>query len=444
MGIFYLTGTISGIIKEAAELCPDSGEEQGRKRILRMKNWSIQGATLYSPGNKGKNKNILISKGKIGQVTKEAVKSSVSIEIEDGIVAPGLINAHDHLLGTYYPKIGDGPYENWLPWDNDLKSSNLYVERQQIESRDLYLLGAYRNLVSGVTTVSDHIPHFVAKQYYDTLPMKAIRSYTLAHSVAPFPLSWGDGINIEYQLAEKKKIPFITHISEGFDRETIRSVDILEQEGGLGEYSVLVHGIAFTEADMKKIKKSGASVVWCGDSNVFMFDKTADIKMLLNKGINVCIGTDSPMSGGQNLLYEMRFDKVHYEDTYEEELPDETIFKMVTENAAKAFHQDNIGKIEKGNLADITVFRDNGISPVSSIVSADLEDIMLVVIDGKPAYGDIEFADLFESLEIEYQEIILKGRPKVIIGDVIGLLTRISRAVGFKKEYPFLPVEFEF
>ena len=46
----------------------------------------------------------------------------------------------------------------------------------------------------------------------------------------------------------------------------------------------------------------------------------------LDMGINVAIGTDSPMSGGLNLLHEMKYDKILYEDIYGEELRDETIF----------------------------------------------------------------------------------------------------------------------
>jgi cytosine/adenosine deaminase-related metal-dependent hydrolase len=57
--------------------------------------------------------------------------------------------------------------------------------------------------------------------------------------------------------------------------------------------------------------------------------------MLLDKKINVCIGTDSPMSGGLNLLEEMKFDKKLYKKLYGEELPDETIYRMVTVNPAK-------------------------------------------------------------------------------------------------------------
>ena len=70
-------------------------------------------------------------------------------------------------------------------------------------------------------------------------------------------------------------------------------------------------------------------------------------------------------------------------------------------------------------------------------------DVMLVVIDGKPAYGNAEYSWLFDSLKVKYQRVVIDGSEKVIRGDLIGLMKRISRAVGFKKELPFLPVEFD-
>ncbi|HPD78852.1 MAG TPA: hydrolase, partial [Spirochaetota bacterium] len=152
-----------------------------------MKRWLLSGAAILNPNEVAEKVNILIEDGVISLVSKKDLHSNISYTTR-GIVSAGLINSHDHLLGTYYPKVGNGPYENWLPWDNDLKSSPIYQERQQIENRDLYLLGAYRNLVSGVTTVSDHMPHFVAEPFYDLLPVKAIREYSLAHSVNSFAL----------------------------------------------------------------------------------------------------------------------------------------------------------------------------------------------------------------------------------------------------------------
>ncbi len=282
----------------------------------------------------------------------------------------GLINSHDHLLGNYWPKVGNGPYENWLPWDNDLKSAPLYQERQQIENRDLYLIGAYRNLLSGVTTVSDHIPPFVAEPFYDLLPMKAIRKYALAHSITSFALAWGSEIPLEYRKALDNDIPFITHISEGFDAETRQDVEVLARKGGLGDHSVLVHGLCFSESDIDKIKAAGASVVWCGDSNMFMYEKTTNIESLVKKGVNVCIGTDSPMSGGLNLLHEMKFDRDLYKQLTGKSLSDEKIVRMVTSNPAKAFRMHRNGLLKKGNIADLTVLRDRGGNPWQSVVEA--------------------------------------------------------------------------
>src|SRR3990172_11796729 len=126
-----------------------------------MSKWSISGGTILTPEKIIKKGVIHISNGKIGKITTNDAASQINIDADKTVIVPGLINSHDHLLGTYYPKVGNGPYLNWLPWDNDLKSSPVYEERQRIENRDLYLLGAYRNLISGVTLISDLIPHFV-------------------------------------------------------------------------------------------------------------------------------------------------------------------------------------------------------------------------------------------------------------------------------------------
>jgi 5-methylthioadenosine/S-adenosylhomocysteine deaminase len=410
-----------------------------------MKKWSIAGGTILTPDKTIKNGTVTINNGKIGKVSNDRAESGVTVSLDagKGVIVPGLINSHDHLLGTYYPKIGHGPYINWLPWDNDLKSSPLYAERCQIENRDLYLLGAYRNLVSGVTLVSDHMPHFVGDQFYEILPMKAIKRFALAHSITSFALAWGDGITVEYEKAVRDDIPFVTHIAEGWDDETKQDIRVIDKLGGLGSHSVFVHCLAFSDADLDLVRKRGASCVWCGDSNMFMYNKTMDAKKFMERGINLCIGTDSSATGGENLLYEMKFDQMVYERMYGEKLSDEAIVKMVTVNPAKAFRQKKLGKVEEGYIADLCVFRDRGKSPANSIVHAHLRDVLLVVIDGVPVYGDAAYQDAFDELGVEYKKIVLDGLDRLIIGDPVGLMKRISRAVGFRKEFPFLPVEFD-
>lgn len=408
-----------------------------------MKEWSIGGVTVLTPDDELKGASIEIKDNRIEKIAKEKPRTELSVTVENGVLTPGLINGHDHLLGTYYPKVGHGPYQNWLPWDNDLKSAPVYQERQQIENRDLYLLGGYRNLVSAVTNVSDHIPHFVNEAFLDILPTRVIREYALAHSIASFALAWGDGVDVEYKKALKSGLPFITHIGEGFDPETAQDLKVLDRKGALGEHSVLVHGIAFTEDDIKLIRQKGASVVWCADSNMFMFNRTANVGKMLEAGVNVCIGTDSPMSGGLNLLYELKFDKAVYKKLYNKELSSEQILRMVTVNPAKAFRLKKTGQIKAGYVADCAVFANRGKTPYESVVKAELGDVLLVVINGKPAYGSREYAHLFDALKVKYQRIRLAGMDRIVVGDLVGLLRRISKAVGFKKQFPFLPVEFD-
>jgi 5-methylthioadenosine/S-adenosylhomocysteine deaminase len=291
--------------------------------------------------------------------------------------------------------------------------------------------------------VSDHIPHFVNEPYIDILPVKAFTRYALAHSIGIMALQWGDGITVEYQKAMKEDIPFITHCSEGFDDETKQNVETLDKLGALGEYSVLVHGLAFSKKDIDLLKQRNVNVVWCADSNIFMFNKTTDIKGLLDKGVNVSIGTDSPMSGGMSLLTEMQFDRKYYRSEYKEEISAKQLVKMVTTNPAKAFRLYKNGKVDRGYIADLVLFADKG-DPYESIVSAESKDVRLVVIDGLPMYGDAIFASMFDDLGVEYQNIKVQKTDKIIAGDLLGVLRRISHAVGFKKEFPFLPVDFDF
>ena len=128
------------------------------------------------------------------------------------------------------------------------------------------------------------------------------------------------GIEVEHDLALERDIPFLTHCSEGFDPETRQDIKTLDKKGALSDHSVLVHGLSFSEEDIELIKERDSSVVWCADSNMFMYNETTNINLLLETGINVCIGTDSPMSGGLNLLHELKFDRDLYKKLYSKSL----------------------------------------------------------------------------------------------------------------------------
>lgn len=406
-----------------------------------MNHWSIENAHLVTPADVLPDSNVVMKKGKITNIgASESQMPEISLDVDGSIVFPGIINAHDHILGNYLPKVGKGPYENWLPWDNDLKSADVYVERQQIDIQESFYLGAYRNLLSGVTTVSDHIPHFVNDPWIDKMPIRIMRDYALAHAIVSFALKWGDGIKEEYQKAIDNNIPFVSHCQEGFDEETLQDTQTLVKLEALGEYSVLVHCIGLSPEDIKIHAQRKSNLVWCPDSNMFMFNRTLDVKRCLEHGINVSLGTDSPMSGGLNSLYELKFAKRTYFEIYGEHLDDKILVEMATINPAKAFRLPSLGSIEVGKTADLLLVRGEVDRPYSSLIDAEMEDVRLVIYQGRPIYGDLDFYEIFDLFEIPYTRILVKGVPKVIIGDPWDLLKKIRRAVGYKKELAFLPI----
>lgn len=407
-----------------------------------MYHWSIENAHLVTPDKLITNTNVVMNSGKIEELdTTETKLPEISLDVDQSIVFPGIINAHDHILGNYLPRVGNGPYTNWLQWDNDLKSADTYVERQQIDIFDSYLLGSYRNLFSGVTTVSDHIPHFVNDPFIDKMPIRVLRDYTLAHAVVSFALSWGEGLEKEYNLAVEKGLPFITHCQEGFDAETLRDTQTLVEKGCIGPNAVYIHCIGLSPDDIKVHAEKQSNIIWCPNSNMFMFNRTLDIKSCLEQGINISLGTDSPMSGGLHILDEMQFGKKTYYEMYNDHIDDKILIDMITVNAAKALRLDSLGRIEKGKTADLTCIRGEEDRAYSSLVEADLEDIRLVIYQGKPIYGDLEFEEIFEYFKIPFTRILMRGVPKVVIGDPWALLKRIRQAVGYKKELAFMPIE---
>jgi len=404
--------------------------------------YTLAGGTLVSPGKKAHIGDLTIQDGRI--VSR---RGQLAIDLRgQSYVYPSLINTHDHLQGNYRPPVGPKPgthYLTWLPWDNDLKASDTFKERSQLTREDLYALSGYKCLFSGVTTVNDHFPHKINSAILPTLPIRAILEYGLAHECSSYDLKWGDGIEIEHKRAVDNKWPFITHLCEGFDDESMRGIETLEKLRVLDNHCLLIHCIAFSDADIKKAAKAGVSVSWCGFSNMFMFNVTAKVRKMIKAGVNVTIGTDSSATGSANLLAEMKYDRNLYRSMYGEDLPAKKIFEMVTHNAAKAFWMDDrIGTLDEGKLGDILVLKAGNDDPYENFVNASMENIELLILAGMPIYGEMRFLDILGgSLPSGYTQIKVSGRPMFVKGDPAGLYKEVRRKIGFKKILDYMPLE---
>ena len=410
---------------------------------MEVSGYTLKNGIVVTAGKKPKAANLGVSGNKI--VSQE--KSTISIDLKKkSYVYPSLINTHDHLQGNYRPAIGPKKgtfYLTWQPWDNDLKASATFTERSKMSREELYTLSSYKCIFSGVTTVNDHFPHTLNGNILPTLPIRAIQEYTLAHECTSYDLKWGDGVKVEHERAVKNKWPFITHLSEGFDEEAMHSVENLEKMGILDNHCLFVHCIAFSDDDIKKAARAGASISLCASSNKLMFNVTAKIRKMMKAGLNLTLGTDSSASGPANLMEEMKKIRKIYQDMYSEDLPAKKIFEMVTINSAKAFWmQDRIGSLEEGKLGDIMVLKAKDYDPYENLANASMRDIELLALAGKPIYGEMRFLDTFNGkLPSGYTEIMVGKKPMFVAGDPAALYREIRKRTGFKKILDFLPFE---
>jgi cytosine/adenosine deaminase-related metal-dependent hydrolase len=174
-----------------------------------------------------------------------------------------------------------------------------------------------------------------------------------------------------------------------------------------------------------------------------MFNVTCKIRKMIKAGVNVTLGTDSSATGSANLLAEMKFDRDLYRNMYGSELPPKLMFEMATINAARAFWIDKkLGSLDTGKLADILVLKGRHSNPYENLVSAEMRDIELLTLAGKPLYGEMRFLDLLGGeVPPGYTVIKVGERSMFVIGDPARLYSEAREKIGFKKILDFLPFE---
>lgn len=404
-----------------------------------MTQYTLANADIVSGIGIRKKSSVTVS----GETLAEAGQGPIIDLKGESYVYPALINVHDHMRGNYVPRVGPPKgrfYLNWSFWDADLKSSKVYEERANLGVETMYFLSAYKNLFSGVATVNDHFPHEINDPYIPFLPIRVIKEYALAHECSSYDLKWGKGVEIEHAQAVKNDWPFITHLEEGFDAEAQDGVGVLERLGCLTEHDLFIHCIGFSDEDIAKTAKAGASVSWCPASNLFMFNVTCKIRKLLKAGVNVAIGTDSTHTGSINLLAEMQFARAVYRRLYGEDLPAQTLFQMVTANPAKAFRiYDKTGTLEAGKRADVLILKARHDDPYENLAQAKMDDIEFLSIDGRPVYADERFWELMPGPK--HEEVKVGRRMMRVKGSPLSLYRSVRKAVGFDKKLDYLPFE---
>jgi hypothetical protein len=318
----------------------------------------------------------------------------------DGVISPGLINAHDHITFAKNKPIGDGTdrYEHRHDWRIG-KNGHTKLNVPGGASKPQVLAAELRFIMSGATSAASAGGQAGLLRNIDTanlmegLPIQAADSDT-------FPLGdsngWQNANMCNYpNMVETGDIDeldaYLPHISEGindFARNEFVCLatapnDVVEPN------TAIIHAIALHAGDAATLHPAKTRVIWSPRSNVVLYGNTAQVTALDTLGVPIALGTDWVASGSMNLQRELTCARELNETYYDNHFTDEDLWKMVTTHAALATGSEKaIGLLKVGMIADIAIFDGSVDKQHSAVVRAELPDTVLVLRGGEVLYGD--------------------------------------------------------
>jgi ubiquinone/menaquinone biosynthesis C-methylase UbiE/cytosine/adenosine deaminase-related metal-dependent hydrolase len=365
-----------GNVQQIVLLPPGEGGPKGRMRDFPDHNqtstWFV-GGRIALDARTSIPANLEISGGRIRTIVADNPPDTPNIttlNLRNYLILPGLINSHDHLEFNLFPRLGRGGYSNSADWAHDIYHPQRSPVRDHLSVPKKVRLwwGGLKNLLSGVTTVCHHNPW--DRAFEQEFPVQVVRRYGWAHSMM-------FDKNVLHAFASTEPDgPFIIHAGEGTDQRSGDEVFELDRIGALDSRTVLVHGVAFSEAGHALRDQRGASLVWCPTSNRFILGTTLNIHSVGNLD-KVALGTDSTLTGKGGLHEEIQAAR-------EEGASPDSIYRMVTDAAASIFHLKNgEGTLRPNAIANLIAIPWNGSTPADALMQMDVSKVEMVVVSGR-------------------------------------------------------------
>lgn len=297
----------------------------------------------------------------------------MDIDLTGYLILPGLINSHDHLEFSLYPRLGNGRYLSYEHWAHDIHHPDLppVCEHRSVSKSTRLMWGAIKNLLCGVVTVCHHNP-FEFQLFNEDFPVEVVRDYGWDHS-----LIFGKNVAEAFQSTPPDS-PFVIHVGEGVDENSEQEIFLLDRMGALSTRTVIVHGVALTQPGLELLRRRGASLIWCPSSNLFLFGRTLEWETL--KTVPRCaLGSDSSLTGTGDLLDEIRL------AYHKLGVPPHDLFSLVTTRATDVLRlARRKATLTIGAPADLIAITDTGRSPAETLVEASYRNVELVISRGRP------------------------------------------------------------
>jgi 5-methylthioadenosine/S-adenosylhomocysteine deaminase len=344
-------------------------------------------------------------------------------DCSDYWIIPGLFNAHYHG----YSRLAKGIVKDMKieEWNNNSYQGKVQkkffenLDKVTDEEYQVICMKSYIDMIKcGITFVSDsdpgNCPDILAEGIHkigmrgliDTYEKieeyenKQIGEITFGTHLLEEEDITDETLESCIQSKKKHNSIFLTHCMENDWRKDLiyskydkSSVALYDERGLLDDKTILFHGVYLIEKDIQLISKANASVVHCPVANLWSgAGAIAPVGAMLENDVNVCLGTDFASTNIWETMKTAYF--LLKLNNPANKYTAEHIFKMATQNGAKAYKQNGIGSIQENYKADLVFIKKDKSIPniekeqfstvVHNLIMESTEDLVQhIMINGK-------------------------------------------------------------
>jgi 5-methylthioadenosine/S-adenosylhomocysteine deaminase len=359
-----------------------------------------------------------------------------TLDATDGLVIPGLVNAHTHVAMTLLRGLSDDkPLDRWLREDVWPVEAELTADDVRAGAR----LGCVEMIESGTTAFADmYFEVDAIAEAVDEAGLRAVLGHTaitagkddaaaradcdrsveaaerldgaadgrITATVQPHSLTTVDEAGLRRLVDDAREAGHRLHYHANETRDEVdpivdghgtRPLRYAADRGALEPGDWIAHGVHLDDDEIDLLADRGVAVAHCPAANMKLASGAAPVQRLLDAGVTVALGTDGPASNNAlDLLAEMNdaalLGKLAADDAAAVDAP--SAVEMATSNGAAALGIDS-GRIEPGANADLAVVDLSAAhltpvhDPVSHLVyAANGSDVRHTVCDGRVLMRD--------------------------------------------------------
>lgn len=339
---------------------------------------------------------------RVGRAREVRASARRTIDARNGVVLPGLVNAHTHIASNMLLRSLDEDVELW-DW---LRS--MWTMKRNFDDETLYwasLCGLIEMAKGGITTFNEHFDAYAVEpevRALERVPLRATLGYGFAdrgvyesitdwswatldsfgEKVAKHHGRGGGRVQVALsphapysvgaemwrrcrEVADEFGLTIHTHLAEGMNEvrymaetygtTTVQWLDAMEF---LGPDVTAAHCTRLDGRDIEILAARDVKIAHCPISNAKLVSGTMDLGAVMEAGITVGLATDGPASHNTlDMFEEMKFAGLIHKDRTQDPtfLKAPEILRMATTGSAAAMHRPGLGRIAQGAPADLVV-----------------------------------------------------------------------------------------